>query len=404
MSRWKRIMRRSLGPGLITVLAEAERVRGRLERPNSRASQILTDMTVEALKDAYSRRKPVVWISLLAPPEIVLAAGAVPFSPESVTATIAWMGLDDVCLLESERLGLSPAVCASHRTTVGAVSLELLPFPDALVCTTDQCSANLNAFVNAAERFNKPLFTLDIPAERDQSAKAYVAFQLGQMVQFMTETVKTNFGRDGLVSTIENSNRARESLVRLNELRKVVSLPKGEAIGLNSATPHFGRLELADFLDVLCHEAANSPKVAGSPRLLWLTTKPYASPLVIEKISRQGASIVFEEANQVYWPELDPGRPLSGLAEKTVSHYARASVEERVDSLLTLADEYQVDGVIASSYPGCRYGATAIPYILTRLSRSGIPALSVDEDDVPGARKEDASPLDEFLETLKGAA
>ena len=192
----------------------------------------------------------------------------------------------------------------------------------------------------------------------------------------------------------------------MNELRKVVALPKGDAIGLSAMTPHFGELELADFLDVLGHEISASPKVAGSPRLLWINVKPYAAKPVLEKIGKQGASIVFEEANQVYWPELDPARPLTSLATKILSHYAHAPIEERTERLLNLASEYQVNGVIALAYPGCRYGTTALPYILGKLSEAGLPAISLDEklEAVKGDGEGELSALDEFLETLGGAA
>ncbi|MCL5291785.1 MAG: 2-hydroxyacyl-CoA dehydratase family protein [Actinobacteria bacterium] len=406
MPKWKSKLLNAFNPTLAVAIIEAERVRTALGQPKSRSAMIFTNISVSALKDAYLQRKPVVWTSLLVPSELIITAGAIPFCPEIISSNLAWLGLENICLLESERIGISPAVCTSHRTAVGAISLDFLPVPDALVCTTELCDANVSAFRHASTRYDKPLFTLDIPSDRDASARGYLAFQLGQLMEFLANAVETRFNRESLAETVEQSNRARAALVRMNELRKVVSLPGGEAIGLFAMAPHFGRPKLANFLDVLCEEMSNPPKVAGSPRLLWLNVKPHATTAVSERIKRQGASVVFEEANQVYWPELDPSRPLTSLASKLLSHYIHAPIEDRVGRLLDLANEYQVNGVISLAYPRCRYGTAALPYILNQLSRAGIPSLSLDDDLASTAhhRSSDASTLDDFIETLRRAA
>lgn len=404
ISGWKSKIIESFNPALACALMEAERVRTLLAQPNSKSAFILSDMIANAAKDAYLKRKPVVWITPIVPSEIVLAAKAVPICPEVIGSSLAWLGLQSTCLLEADKLPVSSFMCAYHRSAIGAIPLNLLPTPDALVCATDVCDANLNAFRDIASRYDRPLFVLDVPSDRDKTSLSYIAFQLGQLVEFLTEHVRRPFGREGLAEAVEWSNAARSAFVKLNELRKVVALPRGVSIDLNSLSVHFGRDKLAAYLESLCWEISQKPKVAGRPRLLWLSVKPQPSESMLDRVEARGASIVFEEVNEIYWPELDASCPLSSLAAKISSHHNCAPLHERIERLIALASDHQVDGVVSIAYFGCRNGGTALPYILQGLADAGIPSISLEDDFVGPRDSEGRTSLDDFIETLNGAA
>ncbi len=397
---WKDKMIESFNPALASALVEAERLKALFAQPNSRSAFILSDMIANSAKEAYLRRKPVVWVTPQVPSEIVLAAKAVPICPEIIGPSLAWLGLQTSCMLESNRSAVSSCACAYYKSLIGAISLNLLPAPDALVCTTEICDANLAAFEEVACRCGKPLFVLDVPSNRDKSSLSYIAFQLGQLVEFLTEHVRGPFGREGLAEAVERSNAARSALVKLNELRKVVALPKGTSIDLNALSSHFGRPQLALYLEALCSEISQKPRVAGRPRLLWLGIKPQPSDGVRDRIEARGASIVFEEVNQVCWPELEASRPLSSLAAKVAFHFARASLDERIERLATLASDYQIDGVLSIAQSGCREGGVALPHILRGLAEAGVPAISLEGGFLGPGDLDGRSSLDEFIESL----
>jgi len=125
------------------------------------------------------------------------------------------------------------------------------------------------------------------------------------------------------------------------------------------------------------HDKKNLPK-----KILWLHLKPYYRSEVFDILNKENCIVAFEEINYVYWPRLDPSKPFESLAIKMLSHFLGGKIDNRVNMILKLAGEYNIDGVILFAHWGCRQSNGGARIIKDSLNKLGIPTLVLDGDCV----------------------
>ncbi len=247
--------------------------------------------------------------------------------------------------------------------------------------------------VSTASRvYDCEYFLIDIPQERGEEALSYVAEQLEEIALSLREITGQKLKKEKLAKAIELSNKARGFALRDNELRRAVPSPMrgSEALGyLYMIGIGFGSKEALEIYRSMAQELENRVAKKITPigeekyRLLWLHIKPYFKNRLFHYLElERKASIAFEEVNHIFWPELNPEKPFRTVAQKLVSNTANRLVDHYVETLLNLAAQYRIDGVLHFAQWGCRWNNGRIKIIKEAFQKKGIPFFSLDCDSI----------------------
>ena len=157
----------------------------------------------------YSGKNTVAWCGIAVPFDLLNAMGITSCFVEFVGAVLAATDLADPFLEEAEQAGFAGDTCGYHRSVIGAARQKIMPEPDFLIASTCPCSGGVAVMENLAQLFNKDLFVLNVPQENSEQSVAYLADQIGDMVEFVARHTGKPLDEDKLRQAVENTNRAR---------------------------------------------------------------------------------------------------------------------------------------------------------------------------------------------------
>ena len=194
--------------------------------------------------------------------------------------------------------------------------------------------------------------------------------------------------------TIKLSNEFRKWALKVNALRKKLLdyplyfngldfiLPFHGLAGTKEAVVLYKQMhaELKDLLRI--QKRQSSERKSYPKRILWMHLKPYYKNDIFEIIEQSDCRVVFEEINNVYWPELDPGKPFESMAKKVLSHPLSGKIDNRIKALKKMVSDYDIDGAVLFSHWGCRQSNAGARIIKDSLGKMGISVLVLDGDCV----------------------
>ena len=340
----------------------------------------------------YSGNNTVAWCGLAVPFNLLNVMGITSCFVEFVGAVLAATGTADPFLEEAEQAGFVGDTCGYHRTVIGAARKNIMPEPDFLIATTCPCSGGIAIMENLAAVFNKDLFVLNVPQEDSEQNVAYLADQIGDMVEFVTRHTGEPLDEDKLRQAVENTNRTRKIMEDIYQLAQNVPSPTDGRLLTNFGLvmPLFcgteAAVEIAQaYKDEFTARVDNG--IPGVPdeklRLLWIQNRiQFNNPLVelLEKEYR--ANIVSDELNDIFWDPIDPQDPYPGMARRAIAIPLNGSIQRRIGHLQKLARAYSLDGAINPCNWGCRQGTGARGLISEGLKEIGVPVLNLEVDCV----------------------
>jgi benzoyl-CoA reductase/2-hydroxyglutaryl-CoA dehydratase subunit BcrC/BadD/HgdB len=371
----------------------------------SKSDKYLNIATIKIIKKAYCKKYPVAYGSIFLPYELLHSLDLVPFLPEVMAGFTASMGIADKTLKEASSRWYTPDLCTFHRSASGAVELGLFPLPQFLICSSLACDAAQKTFYIDAKKYNieDNFYLIDVPYKKTTDSIKYLASQLEDISESISKKMGKQLDMSKFRDTLKLSNEFRYWAVKVNELRKeLLSYPK-YFNGLNFILPFHGLagtkdavviykniyFELKDFLDMQNGSSGNKKsgsnikvkqKAGKVKRILWLHLKPYYKNNIFEILESNNCRVVFEEINQVYWPELDEEKPFESLALKMLSHPLNGSVENRMTAILEMVSSYKIDGVILFAHWGCRHSNGSARIIKDTLRNNNVSTLILDGD------------------------
>lgn len=378
------------------------------------ATRQLVLRALDQAADAYLKRGPVVWHNVFFPAELLFGLGVIPFAPEAAAAVAVGLGLADEAFRVAESHWFSSEACSFHRLALGCELAGYFPRPDAVVCSSHLCDIAPQSLAYTASRLQRPYYLLDVPQQDGVAETAYVARQLKNIFFSLAEHCQLKPDIDRLKSALVYSNKAREGLLRIAEIRRQppAVIRGDEAQGFvylmltSFGAPFAG--EIYDQLYTELHNCRRQQKWAvplERARLLWLHLRPYYPNEVFRILEEGGgAVVVFEEMNYVYWEELDPARPFFSLARKVLSHQGLGPMERRVRAILQMVEDYKADGVIHFAHWGCRQSTAGLLLLREALRKAGVAFLNLDGDCVDGQKYTEGAVrtrLEGFLELLR---
>jgi benzoyl-CoA reductase/2-hydroxyglutaryl-CoA dehydratase subunit BcrC/BadD/HgdB len=358
---------------------------------------------------AFEEDAKVVWTTYYSfPMELLAAFDVTPFDFEvacNLPPGLDPSGCADI-MVKAEAKGYSIDLCSFHRLALGCYFLDYLPKADLLLTTSHFCDGKTKTNQIFAQYYDKEAIMLDVPNELSKESVAYVSGQLQTIARKLEEVSGHKLDLDRLQECIKTSNRAHAVYGRLAEIGKIKPFPwDGSRVCLLSIIGNmfsgmpFQEQLYQKIIDECQQRTAEGKTLPEEFRMLWLAWFP-SLPTNINNILRANkVNIVMAELARVYWDEIDENRPFEGMALRCLKNPYVGSVEQRLNGVLQLVDEYAVDGVIHFSSTACRHANASFRLIEDALAKRNIPFLVLD-GDMSDMRAYSAERTRSFLETF----
>ncbi|MBI2864608.1 MAG: 2-hydroxyacyl-CoA dehydratase [Chloroflexi bacterium] len=229
----------------------------------------------------------------------------------------------------------------------------------------------------------------------------------------------TNFGveitESDLRRGIATVNRKRDLLEQLRTLRTAGKPPISgtEMVEVQNAGFVMPADEFGDLLEELIAELKAEDRRLGSKFRLMLAGSCLNNPEFIAGIEELGGLVVADVTCMgiSYWyrqVELEEGQsPLEAIARRyhnKIPCPQRTPFALRVESVLSLVRQHQVDGVILEVIMNCFPHGHTIASLARHLERQGIPSLQLEKEYGTGSTGQIRTRVQAFLESLTPAA
>ncbi len=326
--------------------------------------------------------KPVIgYLCCFAPPEIISAAGAIPFR---ITGR---PGKDN----SSADAYIEPYGCTYVRNILARAVQNELDFLDGLVISH---SCDMVQRLYGIWTYYHPLsysYMFNVPHQISPWARDFFKRELGffqeSLEKYTGNKVTPTILKDRL--TIYNRNRA---LVReLYNLRKE-TLPVLEGSEILNLLIRGGSLPPEDFSVLLENKLAEAkqkkPEGSKAPRIMvWGSIMD--DPALLMMIEEAGGKVVADDTCIGFrvWEKDVPltNDPYDGLTEHYFVNFQcprtdRGPGLERFDYLLERAREYKVDGIVGYCISFCDPHKFDYPDLRDYLKKEGLPLLLIDDN------------------------
>jgi benzoyl-CoA reductase/2-hydroxyglutaryl-CoA dehydratase subunit BcrC/BadD/HgdB len=270
--------------------------------------------------------------------------------------------------------------------------------------------------------YKAPLFLLDVPynisgADSEHLEKEHVDYyvsQLDELFVFLEKQTSHTLDRQTLRETAALSNRTSELWMEIQGLRRTIPCPMDardafSAVFFMLCIP--GTRMAVDFYaglrDELKERVENKVGVIKNERyrLIWDNLPLWFDLNVFEYLNSLGAVVVTETFSHVWAGSLDASKPLESLARKYLPNLANSGVQRKIDLILSLVEDFSVNGVVLPTNWGCRMmsiGETLVRDVVYK--KLGVPSLIIDVDSSDWRSYNEAQVKDRFetfLETLR---
>jgi len=394
-------------------------------------SQILeaTKKIAELIMDHFSKTweakgqgKPIAWVTVFTPIELLYAMDVYSVSPEHFGAMCSARGLILDFLEKAEKEGYSQNLCSYSRCSLGyainGVS-GLMPPPDILITFRNSCDVYVKWWQSLHMHLGTPLFVGEAPyvldsKDLDNYVLDYVLKQLEQLITFLEKKFKLKFDMEKFVETVKLSDKASQLWLEALKLRKFRPCPLG---GRDSASDIFplvilqGTEEAVKFYEELVKEVKERvDKKEGvikdeKFRLLfdgiWLW---YAFDLT-KYFEDKGAVFVYEPYSEAWACKLDPSKPMESLAKKILSMGLNVDIDIRIEQFLKSIKDYQIDGAVLFSNRSCKtWSAPQLVTAETLREKFNVPYLIFEADMADPRQYSEAqikNRVDAFIEMLE---
>ena len=371
--------------------------------------------------DAKAQGKPVAWVTVFTPVELLYALGVYPVAPEHFGAMCSARGFILDYLQEAEREGYSQNLCSYSRCSLGYVlsgMSGLMPPPDILVTFRNSCDVYVKWWQSLHMHLGTPLFVGETPyvltsEDLDNYVLDYVVKQLEQLVEMAEEKFGLRLDMEKLVDIVRLSDKASELWLETLKLRRFRPCPLG---GRDSASDIFplvvmqGTKEAVKFYEELLEEVKQKVNVGEGVlenerfRLLFDGIWLWHAFDLIKYFEDKGAVFVYEPYSDAWAYRLDASKPLESIARKILAMGLNVDIDIRTERFSRSIEEFQIDGAVLFSNRSCK--SWSAPQIVTAdiLSKGfNVPYLLFEADMADPRQYAEAqikSRIDAFLEVL----
>ncbi len=358
-------------------------------------------------------RKVIGFYCMNVPEELIYAAGALPVrlcagSADAVEAGESWF--PDVS-------------CPMVKSTTGFASVPVLPYYQQ--CDLVIIPATCDWKVKLGEILGQwmPVMMLDVPKTKSlENSRRFWVSEVVRIKGAVEKVTKKRITQKRLRQSIALIHEAQREFRRFQEIRKsdvhVISGRDAAAV-VNAWFYDHARSwttamkQLNDALETRIQEKKRISPVSA-PRVL-LTGSPVVFPnwKIPDLIESSGGALVCDELctsgrylnDMVAFDEKGMADMIHAIADRYLlpcSCPVFSDTLDRKSKLLTMIDDYKVEGVVYHVLKGCHPYDVELRTIEDEFAKRGISQLKVETDYSPEDMEQLRTRIEAFLETLKG--
>ncbi len=368
------------------------------------AARMMMDTMLKPLKDPSHS----AIVSIFTPCEMLHEAGLHPYNVEAFSCFLNGSRAERVFLQQAENEGLSETLCSYHKTFIGAADRGVMPRPRCIVYTSLACDANLLTFSRLGEKFQVPVFAIDVPFHGDKDSVAYVEEQLIRLKGFLEEVSEKKIPEESLKERLARSRRTLRNYRRYQKERASRYVPADLVTPLYSGMTNnilLGTEAEERYTRMLLRDIKKAGPARGK-RIYWMHTIPFWSEAVRKELCfSENAQIVGCELAQTFRGDFDPERPYEAMAKRLVYHSLNGNASRRIENGIRCAREAGADGAVWFNHWGCKHTLGIAQLAKKKFEEEGIPLLLLDGDGCDrshGGEGQTATRLGAFLEMLGG--
>ncbi|GAB4300053.1 MAG: 2-hydroxyacyl-CoA dehydratase subunit D [Myxococcota bacterium] len=376
-------------------------------------------------KNASHNNRPLAWITSGAPVEFLYAMDVIPIYPEN-HAAMCGTSRDSLKLIEAaEARGYPQDICSYARTDFGAYltnggPIMGLPKPDFLVCSTNICRTVVKWYEEVARNYDIPLIMIDMPLlHRGLNGEAvdYVVEQFDYYRERISEILGKPFDDKKFAEVYKLSMEATRYWNKILKLARNRPSPFDSFdtfIHLAPIVTLRGTKKCVDYYKMLYDELVGrvEKKVGAIPderyRLLWDNLPIwYKIRDLSDKFASEGAALIVATYTNSWAPVEDnflEKEPYRVLAEAYLKPYINMNIADRINYLVKMIEEFELDGMVIHSDRSCKPYSLGQYLICDEVTkRTGKPSLVIEADMNDPRSYSDAQinvRIEAFIETL----
>jgi benzoyl-CoA reductase/2-hydroxyglutaryl-CoA dehydratase subunit BcrC/BadD/HgdB len=378
------------------------------------------------LANAKANGKPVMWITSMAPIELVYAFDGIPFFPENYAALCSSRKVAADFCEAAEGKGMPPGLCSYALCMFGSIFENRGAFgdtavgpPDVLLATEGACATHPKWWEALQRHYNCPLVLIDAAYTVDGDTlpdhhKAYLAAELERAAHRLAECTGKKFDIDRLREVVVLSDKASELWDDIDDMRAAVPSPVTQIdvfTCLFALVTLRGTREAVEFYQQLRAEVKERVDngVGAVPnerfRLIWDLFPVYHNMRLLNYFAEFGAAFVADLYGNAFSGRLDSSDPFNSLAERYLSFFMRSASLGKSELYKKRIEKYQVDGIVFHANRCCRCFSAEQPETGQILRDDlGLPSMTFEADMVDPRIFDDAQVkgrVESFIEMLE---
>ncbi|MBW1789763.1 MAG: 2-hydroxyacyl-CoA dehydratase [Deltaproteobacteria bacterium] len=332
------------------------------------------------------------------PEEMLSASGALPVF---ITGEMDRFGDADRYLQES--------TCPYMRSCLSAGIAGDYDYLDALV-VTHGCDVMSKMHDFWRNRTPVPaVFLMDFPHKVSESSRVFFREVLERFKQFLESTTGVRITDAALAEAIRFYNAFRRTLKAVYDLRLQSPKPVNgtETLTVLLASMLLPIDEANAFLKNFLAEAQSRTDLPPQGVPIIVTGTDVANLDLFRFLEECGGLIVSDDlctGSRYFWHPVDEGEaPLDALARRYMTNIPCSRTvpsEKRYEHILHLAEVYQAQGVVMPIIDFCDNHMFDAPYVLNRISESGLQTLPIEMDFTKGGLEQVRPNVEAFIEII----
>jgi len=378
------------------------------------------------LAQAKESGRPVIWLTSMAPIELVFAFDGIPFFPENYSALCSSRKVAVDFIGAGEAQGYAAGLCSYALNTFGFVNLKRGAFgdagpppPDVLLATEGACITHPKWWEALQREFGCPLVLVDAAYTVDSDTlpehhKAFMTAELEKAAHELAGYTGKSFDIDKLREVVALSDRASELWDEIDEMRAAVPSPISQ---IDVFTLQFalvtlrGTRDAAQFYEPVRNEVRQRVETGVGFlenerfRLMWDLFPVFHNLRLLNYFAEFGATFVADLYGNAFSGRLDSSDPFGSLAARYLSFFMRSASWGKAEIYKERARRYHVDGMVFHANRCCRCFSAEQPEVGQILREElGIPSMVFEADMVDPRAYDDAqvkARIDTFMEILE---
>ncbi len=390
-------------------------VKAVVDKQPLRAIQKLVSNQIEIFSNLlFTQQDKIVMTNMVMPAEIFYAADLIPINIELMAGWASSLGLSKQYITKVEGSELSTNICSYHKTVVGLINNNAIPYPKGMAVTSNICDGGVGITNYCEHKFNTEAFILNVPFNRSKLNLEYVVKQIYELIKWVEMFSGRRFDMNKLKECLKLSNDAMRLWKAAYEVRKGEPLFPGHLAlrNLFGTTFLFGSklgVEVAkEYYNELIEIRTDGSKDYRQKRLLWIHFAPLYNNQLMEYLEETlNCNIVVDITGYIYWEDYDIEKPIESIASRILSHFYMGHPKRRKAIYETIIREYKVDGIVHFMHSGCRAISGSSWLVRDIANRYHVPYLELSGDCIdPRGFSEEQMKMrfEAFKEMLEGVS